>query len=336
VSAEPGILAELLTSFFVRHLAVERDASRHTITSYRDTFRLLLRYSVIASGKPASKMTMDDLAPDTILAFLEHLEHERGNSIRCRNARLAAIRSFFSYAMTREPSVAALAQKVVAIPFKQTAHRILGHLDEDELRAILASPNRKTPGGRRDYFVLSLLYDTGARVQELVDLRPRDFRLDGVPLVHITGKGRRERIVPLMPATASLVRQHLEETRRSLDDAEALLRNYRGEPLTPSGVTYVLDKYRRRAAAHRRSLDRKGISPHTMRHTKAMHLLQAGVAPITLKDILGHADLKTLSVYVQADLDMKRKALETAGTPVRAGRRLPRRDPDLLAWLEAL
>lgn len=336
MTATPAVLADLVTAFFTQYLAVERGASRNTITSYRDTFRLLLRYAAKSKKKRVSRLTINDLMPKTILGFLEHLERDRGNTARTRNARLAAIRSFFSYAMTREPAVAALSQKIVMIPFKKTVHPMLGYLVEDELRAILAGPDRSTAKGRRDYLILSLLYDTGARVSELVELRPQDFRLDGMPLLHMTGKGQRQRIVPLMPATAQLVRQHLEETRRSHDDPKALIRNYRGQPITRSGVTVVVNKYRSLAAARLPPLERKGISPHTMRHTKAMHLLQSGVAPVTLKDILGHADLKTLSIYVQADLEMKRKALEAAGTPVDADTRPRRRDPDLLAWLEQL
>ena len=336
MNSAPSTFADLIRSFFVRHLAAERAASPNTIASYRDTFCLLLRYLSEKTGRPAVQLVIDDLQPEAILAFLEHLEQERGNGVRTRNARLAAVRSFFSYAVTRDAALAPQAQRVLAIPVKRAPGKLLGYLAEEELRLILAQPNRATPRGRRDYLALALLYDTGARVQELVDLRPTDFRLDRLPLVYITGKGRKRRIVPLMPATAKLIRGYLAETGRTSDNCGQFLLNYRNEPMTRSGVAFLLDKYRGGAAAHAPSLGRKSISPHTMRHTKAMHLLQAGVPPVTIKDILGHADLTTLEIYVQADLDMKRKAIENTPSPVRATRAFRRHKPDLLAWLEAL
>ena len=329
-------LADLVTSFFTRHLAAELDASGHTIASYRDTFRFFLRYIAESQSRRVSQLALDDITPEAILTFLEYLEIERGNSVTTRNARLAAIRSFFSYAVTQDASVAALAHRVLAIPFKKGFRKALEYLTEDEIRAILSGPDRTKKKGRRDYLALALLYDTGARVQELVDLRPDDFRLDRMPLVRITGKGRKQRIVPLLPATAALVRTHLTETNRSQSETTPLLRNYRGEPMTRSGIAFLIEKYRRIAAAHTPSLHKKRVSPHTFRHTKAMHLLQAGVSPVTIKDILGHAHLKTLEIYVQADLEMKRLALELAGSPVNTTAPMLRRQPDLLDWLEAL
>lgn len=327
-------LATLVTSFFTNHLAAERDASGHTIASYRDTFRLLLRHLSDQMGRPVSRMGIEDLEPKRILDFLDHLEQDRGNSVRTRNARLAAIRSFFAFAMTREPELAAQAQRVLSIPVKKTTGKLLGYLSEDETRAILAQPDRTTSQGRREYLTLALLYDTAARVQELVVIRPIDFRLDRMPLVRLSGKGRKQRIVPLLPATAKLVRDHLAETGRTAGDTEPLVRNHRGRPMTRSGVAHLLYKHRNRAAEHMPSLRRKGISPHTLRHTKAMHLLESGVAPVTIKDILGHADLKTLEVYVQANLEMKRQAIEGTPSPVDIGPPLPRHEPDLLRWLE--
>jgi site-specific recombinase XerD len=322
-------LAELVTSFFTRRLAAELDASPHTILSYRDTFRLFLRYVAESTGRRVSQLILEDLAPETILDFLEYLEQRRNNSVPTRNVRLAAIRSFFSYAVTQDAAVAALAQRVLGIPFKKGPGRLLDYLSEEELRAILDGPDRSTPNGRRDYLVLALLYDTAARAQELLDLRPADFRLDRLPLVRMTGKGRKQRIVPLLPTTAKLVRNHLQETDRPPSDVSPLVRNYRGEKMARSGVRFLVDKYRHRAADQVPTLRRPGISPHTFRHTKAMHLLQAGVHAVTIKDLLGHAHLKTLEVYVQADLEMKRRALETAVSPVDVGFPLHRHEPDL-------
>jgi site-specific recombinase XerD len=334
--AKHATLADLVTSFFTKHLGAERDASGHTIVSYRDTFRLLLPHAAARTNRSVAMLVIEDLNSDLVLAFLEYLEEERGNSVRTRNARLAAIHSFFSYALTREPALAVQARRVLAIPLKKAPGRLLGYLSDEELRAILAQPDRTTQAGRRDYLVLALLYDTGARVQELVNLRPADFRLDRMPLVRIIGKGRKQRIVPLLPVTAKLVRDHLAQTGRSRDETTPLLRNHRGHTMTRSGVTFVLEKYRRRATEDMPSLRRAGISPHTMRHSKAMHMLQAGISPVTIKDILGHADLKTLEVYVQADLEMKRKAIESTPSPVDPGPPPPRHEPDLLRWLEEL
>jgi site-specific recombinase XerD len=329
-------LAHVLTSFFTRHLAVELGASSHTVTSYRDAFVLLFRHLAASTGRQPAQLTFEDLTPAVILTFLEHLERDRGNSIRTRNARLAAIRSFAAYAITQDPGLASPVSRVLGIPFKKAPGRSVDYLTETELRAVLAGPDRSMPKGRRDYLTLALLYDTGARVQEVIDLRPADFRLDRVPLVRVTGKGRKQRIVPVMPATAALVREYLAETGRSVTDTDQLVRNYRGDPITRSGVNFLLKRYCRLAGNDVPSLRDRRISPHTLRHTKAMHLLQAGVPAVTIKDILGHAHLKTLEHYVEADVEMKRRALEAASSPVRALRQRRRHSPDLLDWLEQL
>lgn len=336
MSADAAGLAGLLTSFFTRHLVAERSASGHTIRSYRDTFRLFLRHLAEATGRKVARLTLQDLTPVAILSFLEYLEQGRHNCVATRNARLAALHSFFSYVSSQEPAAAALAQQVLAIPFKRGPGHLLGYLTAEELRAILARPDRSTSKGRRDYLVLALLYDTGARVQELLDLRPADFRLDRPPLVRITGKGRKQRIVPLLPATAGLVRRHLIETGVSPTASSALLLNHRGQRLTRSGVSFLLDHYRRLAALEVPTVQRPGISPHTFRHTKAMHMLQAGVSPVTIKDFLGHAHLKTLEIYIEADLEMKRRALESTPSHVKAAARTRRHTSDLLDWLDRL
>ena len=329
-------LASLVTSFFTRHLAAERNASGHTIRSYRDTFRLFLRHVAETTSQRVARLSLQDLTPGAILRFLDYLEQERNNCIATRNARLAALHSFFSYVARQEPAAASLAQRALTIPFKRGPGRLLGYLSAKEVRAILARPDRTTPKGRRDYLILALLYDTGARIQELLDLQPADFRLDRLPLVRITGKGRKQRIVPLLPATAKLVQHHLAETKCASTATSPLFANRRGDKLTRSGVSFLLDRYRRLAAAEMSALHRRGISPHTFRHTKAMHLLEAGVSPVTIKDFLGHAHLKTLEVYVEADLEMKRRALESTPSPVKPGRRPRRHAPDLLRWLEQL
>ena len=329
-------LAQMVTSFFTRHLAAELNASPHTIVSYRNTFRFLLCHLAESTQRQVSQLTYNDFTPDAILTFLDNLEQQRGNSITTRNARLAAIRSFFSYIVTQDPALLALAQKVLSIPFKKAIGRIVGYLSEQELRFILEGPDRSTPSGRRDYLVLALLYDTGTRVQEFLNLCPSDFRLDRLPLVRTLGKGRKERIVPLLPATAQLVRNYLKENNRLPTDTMPLLRNYQGNKMSRSGVRFLIEKYCQHASAQLPALQTRAIGPHTFRHSKAMHLLQAGVSPVTIKDILGHAHLKTLEVYIQADLEMKRHALESTNSPIDVYTPIHHTQPYLLHWLEQL
>jgi integrase/recombinase XerD len=328
-------LAPLVTAFFVRHLPVERNASPHTIAAYRDTFKLLLRFIAESTPNPAT-LHVEELTPDRILQFLTVLETTRRNTIRTRNARLAAVHSFFRYALDLDPALAAQCQRVLAIPFKKTTHPVLGYLTDIELAHLFTQVDRSTTAGERDYVFLALLYDTGARIQELLDLAPRDFRLTPPAFVRVRGKGQRERVCPVLPQTARLIMRFLSAMGRHLDELAPLLQNRHGHRLTRHGARYVLTKYVKRARRSLPHLDRVRISPHTLRHTKAMHLLQSGVPLITIKDILGHADVKSTEGYVQIDLEMKRDALRQAGTPTSVSRKRPRLPQDLLAWLEAL
>lgn len=329
-------LATFVTGYFVRHLAAERNASSHTTAAYRDTLKLLLRFARDVGHRSVAALRFEDLTPALILQFLDHLETARHNTIRTRNARLAAIHSFVRYVVDCEPALAALCQRVLAIPIKKTTRPVLGYLTEAELAHLLAQVDRSTTDGERDYLLLALLYDTGARIQELLDLTPTDFRLVTPPFVRIQGKGRRERLCPLLPQTARLVSQFLAHAGRAADDHTPLVRNRRGDRLTRHGARYLLVKYLRRARASMPSLNRRGISPHTLRHTKAMHLLQAGVPLITIKDFLGHVDVKSTEVYIQIDLTMKREALTLVGSPTRPAAKDGRLPNDLLVWLESL
>lgn len=329
-------LAPLVTTFFIRHLPAERNVSANTTAAYRDTFKLLLRFLGEATRRAAETLHVEDLTPERLLQFLATLEATRRNSVRTRNARLAAIHCFFRYVLDTDPALAALCQHILAIPLKKTSHAVLPYLSDTELAHILAQIDRSTLTGERDYLLIALLYDTGARIQELLDLTPRDFRFAAPPFVRLRGKGRRERLCPLLTQTARLVSRFLSITRRCNEDATPLLQNRYGQRLTRHGARYLLKKYVQRARVSLPQLDRVRISPHTLRHTKAMHLLQSGVPLITIKDILGHADVKSTEVYVQIDLEMKRDALNRAGTPTRTipkRRRLPN---NLLTWLEAL
>jgi integrase/recombinase XerD len=328
-------LATLLSTFFLRYLAVERGVSPHTSTSYRDAIKLLLQFSATRCKRSVDQLVIEDLNAPVVLEFLSDLEVSRTNTVRTRNARLAAVQTFFRYIAGQQPSLAALCSPVLAIPAKKALRPVLGYLSEQELGHLLAQVDRSTRHGERDYVLLSVLYDTGARVQELLDLKPCDFHLDAPPFVRLRGKGRRERLCPLLPQSAQLVRKFLATNGRRIDGQEPLYQNGRGTRLGRHGARYILLKYLRQAAISMPSLGRPTISPHTLRHTKGMHLLQSGVPLVMVKDFLGHVDMKSTEVYVQADLDMKRKALESATgpRPTQSAEALP---SGLIEWLESL
>lgn len=329
-------LATLITGFFISHLGKERNVSRHTVTAYRDAFKMFLCFAARFHRRTVDRLSFEDLSVEVTLEFLNHLEKDRKNKINTRNVRLTAIHSFFRYALSREPAFASFCQRVLSIPYKKTARRTLGYLTEEEIESLLAHVDRSTADGERHYVLLALLYDTGARVQELLNTKPADFRLESPSFVRVTGKGAKERLCPLLPQTARLVSHFLAEQGRTREDDSPCFVNRYGQKLSRHGVRYILRKYLVLAREEIPPLGRPGISPHTLRHAKAMHLLQAGLPPITIKDILGHKDIKSTEVYVEANLEMKRKALERVGTPSRTkkkGKSLPR---DLLSWLESL
>jgi integrase/recombinase XerC len=329
-------LSRLITDFFVRHLASERNVSPHTTVAYRDTLKLFLRFVASRSHREVDQLTISDLTVGVVLEFLADLETSRGNAVRTRNARLAALQTFFRYIATREPVLASQCHPVFAIPTKKASRPALGYLTEHELAHILAQVNRSHVHGERDYVLLAMLYDTGARIQEILDLTPHDFHFEAPAYVRVRGKGRRERLCPLLPQTARLIRRFLITQGRSPEDVQPLLHNRRGTRLTRHGARYLLLKHLRCAASSMPSLARPKISPHTFRHTKAMHLLQSGVPLVTVKDFLGHVDLTSTEVYVQADLEMKHHALAVAGGPHALRGRRPRLASSLIAWLESL
>ena len=329
-------LSGFVTGFFRTHLAAERAVSCHTTLAYRDALKLFLRFAADWHKRPVVSLAITDLTPEVIPAFLDALEAVRGNTARTRNARPAALHCSFRYVLDCDPSHAALGQRVLAIPVKKAARPALGYLSAEELGSLLGQVDRSAGEGRRDYLLLALLYDTGARIQELLDVAPADFHLLSPAFVRVLGKGRKERLCPLLPQTARVVARFLEAEGRPGEDRGPLFRNRRGDKLTRQGARYLLKKYLGAAARAMPSLGRRGISLHTLRHSKAMHLLQSGVPIVTIKDVLGHADVKSTEVYVQTDLEAKRKALEQAGTPSQASPRSGKIAPDLLEWLESL
>ncbi len=335
--ARPNTLAVMLRAFFAEQLPGLRGLSPHTIRSYRDSLLLLLRFVAAQRRRTATTLDVDDLTPEAVVAFLAAVEQARHNSVATRNVRLAAIHAFFRFLGAQAPDRLAHAQQILGIPFKRTAQRPLAYLEVDELAAVLAAVNRATRDGRRDYALLATLFNTGARVQELLDLQVPDLHLTPPYQVRLFGKGRKERMCPLWPQTAALLRALCAE--RHLDartDARVFV-NHRGQPLTRFGVRFLLAKYVRQAAATVPSLGQKAVHPHSLRHTCAMHLLKAGVDLAMIAQWLGHASLTTTSKYATLDLAMKREALARAQPLAEPPGLAPwRGDATILAWLEGL
>jgi site-specific recombinase XerD len=326
-------LAPTLQAFFTERLARQRQASPRTVASYRDTFRLLLGFVQRDTGKPPSRLDLEDLDADVISAFLDHLEADRRNCARTRNARLGAIRSFFRYAALRHPEHAELIQRVLAIPQKRFAKPTVSFLTRVELDALLAAPDPTTWEARRDRALILLGAQTGLRVSELIGLNCGDVRFGAGPHVRCEGKGRRGRAVPLTGPTEALLREWTRERQGRVDEPVFPART--GRRLSSDAVERRLATYAAAAAQRCPSLRDKKITPHVMRHTAAMSLLQAGVDTSVIALWLGHADLRATNVYLHADITIKERALAlTTPAAVRPGRYKP---PDhLLAFLESL
>jgi integrase/recombinase XerD len=326
-------LSVLLQQFFCQRLIAQRRASPETVASYRDAFRLLLRYAEERTRKPPVALALEDLDAPLILGFLDHLEAQRGNSPRSRNARLAAIRSFLRFASFQAPASLPAIQRVLAIPMKRIDRPLLGFLSRDEVAAILAAPDMSTWSGHRDHVLLTTLYNTGARVSEIVALRVGNVALNRSPFVRLHGKGRKERAVPLWRSTATALTRWLRRT--GLGQEAPLFPNWRGTPLSRSGVEHRLRSAIEAAQQKCPSLRRRGISPHSFRHTTAMHLLQSGTDVAVIALWLGHESPATTHLYVEADLTMKQRALEKLQAPRARGLRF-RPDDRLLAFLDSL
>lgn len=334
----PTDLATHLTAYLGSYLPGQRNVSTNTIRSYRDTFSLLLAYCSDVRGLALERLTLQKLASTLIEEFLAWLEQTRGNSVTTRNQRLAAIHAFFRYLQQEEPALLLFCQRVLAIPFKRVACTPVCHLTADAIQQLLTQPDQNVIAGRRDLTLLCVLYDTGARVQELVDLSVKDVRLDAPAVIRLTGKGRKTRHVPLMTRTVALLDSYLEEWRLTTPDKmdRPLFFNRQHHKLTRAGVTYVLKKYVVQVSSCNPGLPQH-VTPHVLRHSKAMHLLQAGVNLIYIRDILGHVDIKTTEIYARADTEMKRQALaQLPPPPGPTNRPSWSEDNQLLTWLRSL
>jgi integrase/recombinase XerD len=325
--------AGLLEAFFMDRLVRQREVSRHTIISYRQTFRQLLGFAQERCKKAPSQLALEDLDAPLISAFLDYAQKERGLSARSRNVRLAAIRSFFRYVALQEPRCSALVQRVLAMPNKKFERRQVGYLTRNEVEALLAAPDRETQSGRRDHALLLVAVRTGLRCSELAGLRIADADLSRGPHLRCHGKGRKERCTPLCKETVAVLRNWLRERRGQPSDP--IFPNARGLHLSIAGIEYIVRKHVAVARGRCASLRRKRVSPHCLRHTLAMDLLQSGVDRTVIALWLGHESPETTQIYLDADLALKERALlRTAPFRTRRGRYRP--DDRLLEFLKNL
>jgi site-specific recombinase XerD len=326
--------ATLLQRFFIDHLQQHRALSARTIAAYRDTFRLLLQFAERHLGKIPPRVTLADLDAKFLLAFLDHLERERGNTARSRNARLAALRCFLKYAAHHDISVLHIIEQSLAIPMKRFERPMLGFLSREEMQAVLEAPSPGSWIGQRDRAMLAMLYNTGARVSEVIGLRIEDAILEHSPSVHIHGKGRKHRSVPLWRSTAELMRKWKRHLNLATNNGY-LFPNRGGTLMTRSNVTQRLALAIGAAAKQYPQLRTRAISPHSIRHTTAMHLLQSGVDITVIALWLGHESPTTTHMYIEADLSMKERALSRLQPAKTNGPRY--RPPDqLMRFLESL
>lgn len=326
--------AALLQRFFIEHLGQQRAVSAQTIAAYRDTFRILLGFAETKTGKTPSTLTLCDLSSQLLLDFLQHLEDVRANSVRSRNARLAAIRTFLKYASHYDLNALASIEQALAIPMKRFERPTIGFLTRSEIQAIIDAPDCATWSGQRDQALFTLMYNTGGRVSEIIGIRCRDIVLEGQYIVHLHGKGRKQRTMPLWKPTAKRIRKWQRVLAPEAPETY-LLPNRSGGMMTRANVSQRLNLAVTKAVKYKPSLSDRPVTPHTIRHTTAMHLLQSGVDIAVIALWLGHEDTTTTHMYVQADLSMKEQALsKLQPTKTKCARYKP---PDkLLRFLQTL
>ena len=326
-------LAPLLESFFTQRLINQSRVSAHTVASYRDSFRLLLVFAQNRTGKSPSRLDLVDLDAHLIGDFLDHLEHERHNSVRTRNSRLVAVHSFFRFVSLHEPDHAALIQRVLAIPQKRFERAIVSFLTRQEIEAILAEPDLTTWIGRRDHALLVVAISTGLRVSELTGLRSQDAGLATGAHVYCRGKGRKDRCTPLTSQAVKILRPWIKELGGRADGP--LFPSRRGDPLSTDAVERLLNKYAHAAEHQCPSLRAKRVTPHVLRHSTAMGLLANGATSVEIALILGHESLQSSQIYIHADMTIKQRALDRMTPPQTAtGRYRP--SDRLLAFLDRL
>jgi site-specific recombinase XerD len=333
------LIAPLVQAFFQNFLVAQRGLSPNTIVAYRDCIKLFLNFAAGRLEKPVDKLTVEDFQEKLVVVFLDDLETSRGNSTRTRNARLAAIHALFRYIAGQQPEVIACCQQICAVPMKRTSHKTIEYLEDNEIRAVLNSVDPCSRNALRDDGLLLFLYNTGARAQEVVDLKINKLRFETPCQVKLLGKGRKERACPLWPETVQALQSYIEHREPSAKECPPVFLNAKGKPITRFGIRYIVRKYAAKAAEVCASIKAKRVSPHTVRHTTGMHLLQSGNDITVIKDWLGHADLNTTHGYVEIDMKMKLKVLETCQPPktkTPQGGRPKWMKAGILEWLEDL
>ena len=332
-----GELFALVESFFIEYLPRQRGASPHTIRAYRDALKLLFTFTAQRHSRDVSSLGLDHLDADAVAAFLDYIEADRSNSASTRNCRRAAIRGFFKHLLRNDPTRSMQYTSVLAIPSKKARQRPSTYLEADDVRAIIAKPDRQTDDGWRDYALLLFLYNCGARVAEATALRWADLQLTPPRQVRLHGKGRKERLLPLWRETADALHRLCGMTTSA--DQQHVFVNHNGQPLTRDGIAYILRKYASAVARDRPTLAHKHVTPHVLRHSCAVALLQSGTDVTVIRDYLGHASVATTGRYITTNLQMKRDAMETfwrhSGIePANAKPWKPKQD--LLAFLQSL
>ena len=335
---QPTDFSKSLTHFLTGYLPAERGASKNTIVSYRDTFILFLAFLKERKDISAERLTLHQITKEIVVEFLSWLESERRCCAATRNVRLASLHSFFRYLQYQKPENMAEWQRILSIPFKRTEKPSVNYLSLEGIRLLLEGPDQSTRNGRRDLALLSLIYDSGARVQEIIDLTPSMVRLDPPCTVKLIGKGNKARIVPLLEEQVKFLRSYMTENKllEPYANSYPLFSNSRKEKLTRAGANYILSKYANRVRAKEPSLIPEKLSCHCIRHSKAMHLLQSGVNLVYIRDILGHSSVQVTEIYARTDSRQKREAIEKAYSDVS-----PKEAPswltndNLLNWLKS-
>lgn len=328
-------LASLLHAFFHEWMGKQRNLSHHTVCSYRDTWKLFLRFACMRKRQEIAKLALVDLQAADVVAFLDHLEKDRKVSIGTRNCRLAAIHAFFAFVADREPLAIAQCVGIAHIPVKKMSRPAMCYMDVEEITAILREPDRSSPEGQRDHALLAFLYNTGARIQEALNVCPQAIRFESPAQVELLGKGRKSRVCPLWPETVAVLKALLRRQPRA--DDEPIFVNRYGQPLGAAGVPFKLKQYVHAAARHVPSLATKRITPHTWRHSVGVQLVAAGVDVTVIRNWFGHVRLDTTNQYARANLETKRKALEQIDPSTKPGKPPRwRQKPELLSWLDSL
>lgn len=333
-----NILGMAIRGFLFDYLPEQRGMSQNTISSYYESIKLLLLFISEQNGIDVCDLVIEDIETEQILAFLAYLEEERGNGARTRNVRLSAVHSFFRYLACISPEYLGHSQRVLSIPFKREPALETEYLEFNEITALLNAVDRISVDGKRDYALLALMFNTGARVTEIVNMKVRDLQLRKPFGVRIMGKGRKERVCPIWTETALVLRDYLDCREVTLNSVQAVFVNHVGAPLSRFGIGYIMKKYLKMASESCPSIAEKNLHPHSMRHSTAVHLLKSGVDLISIANWLGHSSVNTTNKYAVMDLEMKREALAKAKpfSGNTAENTSWRRDPSILVWLNSL